>query len=159
MQLTKEQRTFIVEKYFQAKSFQQVIQSFQEHFTERQFPTKMTVWRNVTRYRTEGTSLDFNKGRSGRKITGRSEKNVRIVQGVVTENPRIFARKSGLDVSKSTFNRLITLDLKWHPYNMHVRNKLLDDDLPRQLNFAQWFCKQMFGLWTTLWLAMRPLFI
>ncbi|KAF2367726.1 Protein of unknown function DUF4817 [Trinorchestia longiramus] len=45
MQLTKEQRTFIVEKYFQAKIFQQVIQSFQEHFPERQSPTKIIIWK------------------------------------------------------------------------------------------------------------------
>ncbi|KAF2360075.1 Protein of unknown function DUF4817 [Trinorchestia longiramus] len=122
IQLKKEQRTFIVEKYFAAKSFQQVIQSFQEHFPERQSPTKMTIWRNGTRYRTEGTSLNLNKGRSGRKRTGRSEENVRIVQGALTENPQISARKSGLDVTKSTFNRIITLDSKLHPYKMHVRN-------------------------------------
>ncbi|KAF2363883.1 Protein of unknown function DUF4817 [Trinorchestia longiramus] len=121
MQLTKEQRTFIVEKYFQAKIFQQVIQSFQEHFPEKQSPTKMIIWRNVTRYKTEGTSLNLNKGRSGRKRMGRSEENVRIVQGALTENPQISARKSGLDVTKSTFNRIITLDLKWHPYKMHVQ--------------------------------------
>ncbi|KAF2368177.1 Protein of unknown function DUF4817 [Trinorchestia longiramus] len=142
MQLTKEQRTFIVEKYFQAKSFQQVIQSFQEHFPERQSPTKMTIWRNVTRYRTEGTSLNLNKGRSGRKKPGRSEENVRIVQVALTENPQIFARKSRLDVTKSTFNRIRTLDLKGHPYKMHVRNKLLDNDLPQRLNFAQWFLQR-----------------
>ncbi|KAF2349048.1 Protein of unknown function DUF4817 [Trinorchestia longiramus] len=121
MQLTKERRTFIVEKYFQAKSFQQVIQAFQEHFPERQSPTKMTIWRNVTRYRTKGTRLNLNKGRSGPKRTGRSEENVRIVQGALTENLQIPARKSGLDVTKSTFNRIITLYLKWHPYKMHVR--------------------------------------
>ncbi|KAF2368107.1 Protein of unknown function DUF4817 [Trinorchestia longiramus] len=121
MQLTKEQRTFIVEKYFQAKSFQQVIQSFQKHFPERQSPTKMTIWRNGTRNRTDGTSLNLNKGRSGRKRTGRSEENIRIVQGALTENPQISARKSGLDVTKSTFNRIITLDSKWHSYKMHVR--------------------------------------
>ncbi|KAF2363424.1 Protein of unknown function DUF4817 [Trinorchestia longiramus] len=121
MQLTKEQRTFIVEKYFQAKSFRQVIQSFQEHFPERQSPTKMTIWRNVTRYRPEGTSLNLNNGRSGRKRTGRSEENVRIVQGALTENPQISARKIGLDVTRSMFNRIMTLDLKWHPYKMHVR--------------------------------------
>ncbi|KAF2365588.1 Protein of unknown function DUF4817 [Trinorchestia longiramus] len=121
MQLTKEQRTFIVEKYFQAKIFQQVIQSFQEHFPERQSPTKMIIWRNVTRYKTEETSLDLNKGRSGRKRTRRSEENVRIVQGALTENPQVSARKSGLDVTKSIFNRIITLNLKWHPYKMHVR--------------------------------------
>ncbi|KAF2346850.1 Protein of unknown function DUF4817 [Trinorchestia longiramus] len=142
MQLTKEQRTFIIEKYFQAKSFQQVIQSFQKHFPERQSPTKMTIWRNVTRYRTEGTSLNLNKGRSGRKRTGQSEENVRIVQGALAGNQQISARKSGLDVTKSTFNRIITLDLKWHSYKMHVRNKLLDNDLPRQLNFAQWFLQR-----------------
>ncbi|KAF2348566.1 Protein of unknown function DUF4817 [Trinorchestia longiramus] len=137
MQLTKEQRTFVVEKYFQAKSFQQVMQSFQEHFPERQSPTKMTIWRNVTRYRTKGTSLNLNKSRSGLKKTGRSEENVRIVQGALTENPQICARKSGLDVTKSTFKRIITLDLKWHPYKMHGGNKLVDNDLPRWLNFAQ----------------------
>ncbi|KAF2345926.1 Protein of unknown function DUF4817 [Trinorchestia longiramus] len=142
MQLTKEQRTFIVKKYFQTKSFQQVIQSFQEHFPERQSSTKMTIWRNVTRYRTEGTSLNLNKGRSGRKRTGRSEENVRIVQGALTENPPISARISGLDVTKSTFNRIITLDLKWYLYKMHVRNKLLDNDLPWLLNFAQWFLQR-----------------
>ncbi|KAF2344754.1 Protein of unknown function DUF4817 [Trinorchestia longiramus] len=139
MQLTKEQRTFIIEKYFQTKSFQHVIQSFQEHFPERQSQTKMTIWRNVTRYRTKGTRLNLNKGRSGLKRTGRSKKNVRIVQGALTENPQISARKSELNVTKSTFNRIITLNLKWHPYKMHVRNKLLDNDLPRRLNFAQWF--------------------
>ncbi|KAF2351589.1 Protein of unknown function DUF4817 [Trinorchestia longiramus] len=122
MQLTKEQRTLIVEKYFQAKRFQQVIQSFQEHFPERQSPTKMTIWR------TNG------------KMT--NEENVPIVQGALTENPQISARKSGLDVTKSSFNRIIILDLKWHPYKMHVRNKLLDNDLPRRLNFAQWFLLQ-----------------
>ncbi|KAF2348469.1 Protein of unknown function DUF4817 [Trinorchestia longiramus] len=123
MQLTKEQRTFIVEKYFQAKSFQLVILSFQKHFPKRQSPTKMTIWRNVTRYRTEGTSLNLNKGRTGRKRTGRSEENVRIVQGALTENLQISARKSGLDVTKSTFNRIITSDVKWHPYKMHVRKQ------------------------------------
>ncbi|KAF2355747.1 Protein of unknown function DUF4817 [Trinorchestia longiramus] len=142
MQLTKEQRIFIVEKYFHEKSSQQVIQSFQEHFPERQSPTKMTIWRNFTRYRTEGTSLNLNKGRSGRKRTGRSEEYVRIVQGELAENPQISARKSGSDVTKSTFNRIITLDLEWHPYKMHVRNKLLDNDLLRRLNFAQWFLQR-----------------
>ncbi|KAF2349710.1 hypothetical protein FHG87_019534 [Trinorchestia longiramus] len=73
---------------------------------------------------------------------GRSEENVRIVQGALTENPQISARKSGLDVTKSTFNRIITLYLKWHPQKMHVRNKLLDNDLPRRLNVVQCFLQR-----------------
>ncbi|KAF2351997.1 hypothetical protein FHG87_017249 [Trinorchestia longiramus] len=120
MQLTKEQRTFIVEKYFKQKVSNRSFNHFKSIFL-RQSSTKMTIWRNVTRYRTEETSQNLNKGRSGRKRTGRSEKNVRIVQGTLTENPQISARKIGLDVTKSVFNRIITLDLKWHPYKMHVR--------------------------------------
>ncbi|KAF2345914.1 hypothetical protein FHG87_023330, partial [Trinorchestia longiramus] len=68
--------------------------------------------------------------------------NVRIIQGALTENLQISARKSELDVTKSTFNRIIILDLKWPPYKIHLRNKLLDNDLPRWLNFAQWFLQR-----------------
>ena len=47
MQLTKEQRAFIVEKYFQTRSLNQVIQLFQNRFPERDSPTKMTIWTSV----------------------------------------------------------------------------------------------------------------
>ena len=38
MQLTKEQRAFIVEEHFRTHSFQQVYYSFAERFPERLFP-------------------------------------------------------------------------------------------------------------------------
>ena len=44
--------------------------------------------------------------------------------------------------SKSTFKRITKFDLKWRPYMMHVRNKLLDTDLPRRLNLARWFLQK-----------------
>ena len=44
--------------------------------------------------------------------------------------------------SKSTFNRITKFDLKWRPYMMHVRNKLLVTDLPRRLNLARWFLQK-----------------
>ena len=77
MQLTKEQRVFTVEKYFETRSLDQVVQCFEDRFPERDYPTKMTIWRNVSKYKTEGTSLNPNKGRSGRRRTGRSDENVR----------------------------------------------------------------------------------
>jgi hypothetical protein len=85
----------------------------------------MTIWRNVSKYKTEGTSLNLNKGRSGRRRTGRSDENVRRVQEILTENPQISARKNGLNISKSTFNRIIKFDLKWYPSQlrcMFVKN-------------------------------------
>ena len=38
-------------------------------------------------------------------------------------DPGISAIKNGLDISKSTFNRIIKFDLKWNPYKMHVRKE------------------------------------
>jgi len=32
--------------------------------------------------------------------------------------------------------------MKWHPFKIHVRQELLPTDLPRRLNFAQWFVNQ-----------------
>ena len=73
----------------------------------------MTIWRNVKKYKTEESSLNLNKDRRGRK---RTEKRI--------EDPRISARRIGLDISKSTFNRITKRDSKWHPFKMHVRKEI-----------------------------------
>ncbi|KAF2365939.1 Protein of unknown function DUF4817 [Trinorchestia longiramus] len=150
MQLTKEQRIFIVVNLSDRNSFQHVQELFQERFPERNSPSKVTIWKNVRKYKTEGTSLNLNKGRSSRKSTERAPKNVEIVHQALLVNPDISSRKNGLGKSKSIFNRIVKLELKWHPYKMHVRHKLLDTDLPRRLNFAQWFLKKMIDLLNTL---------
>ncbi|KAF2349295.1 Protein of unknown function DUF4817 [Trinorchestia longiramus] len=150
MQLTKEQRIFIVVNFLDSNSIQHVQELFQELFPERNSPSKVTIWKNVRKYKTEGTSLNLNKGRSGRKSTERAPENVKIVHQALLANPNISSRKNELGKSKSTFNRIVKLELKWHPYKMHMRHKLLDTDLPRRLNFAQCFCKKMIDSLKTL---------
>ncbi|KAF2355758.1 Protein of unknown function DUF4817 [Trinorchestia longiramus] len=143
MQLTKEQRIFIDVNFFDSNSFQHVQELFQERFPESFSPSKVTIWKDVRKYKTEGTSRNLNKDRSGRKSTERATENVEIVHQALLANPDISSRKNGLGKSKSTFNRIVKLELKWHPYKMHVRHKLLDTDLPRRLNFAQWFLQKI----------------
>ncbi|KAF2366538.1 Protein of unknown function DUF4817 [Trinorchestia longiramus] len=150
MQLTKEQRIFIVVNFLDSNSIQHVQELFQECFPERNSPSKVTIWKNVRKYKTEGTSLNLNKGRSGRKSTERVPKNVEIVRQALLANPSISSRKNGLGKSKCIFNRIVKLELKWHPYKTHVRRKLLDTDLPRRLNFAQWFLQKMIDSLKTL---------
>ena len=65
---------------------------------------------------TKGSYLNPNKDRLGRRRTERTQENI-------IENPRISARKNGLNISKSTFNRITKRDLEWHPYKMHVRKE------------------------------------
>ncbi|KAF2363500.1 Protein of unknown function DUF4817 [Trinorchestia longiramus] len=65
MQLKKEQRIFIVVNFLDSNSIQHVRELFQERIPERNSPSKVIIWKNVRKYKAEGTSLNLNKGRSG----------------------------------------------------------------------------------------------
>ncbi|KAF2361010.1 Protein of unknown function DUF4817 [Trinorchestia longiramus] len=99
MQLTKEQRIFIVVNFLDSNSIQHVQELFQERFPERNSPSKVTIWKNVREYKTEGTSLNLSKGRSGRKSTERAPENVEIVHQTLLANPDISSRKNGLGIN------------------------------------------------------------
>ena len=40
----------------------------------------MTIWKNVKKYKTEGSSLNLNKDRSGRRRTERLKENINLLQ-------------------------------------------------------------------------------
>ena len=61
VQLTPEQRVLVVKTYFQTEKYTEVRRLFRERYTERPL-NKTTIWKNVN-----ATSLNKNKGRSGRK--------------------------------------------------------------------------------------------
>ena len=69
-------------------------------------------------------SLNLNKDRSGRRRTEYTQENINLHQEKLIDDPNISARKNGFDISKNTFNRITKLDLKWHPYKMHVRKEI-----------------------------------
>ena len=77
------------------------------------------------KYKTKGSSLNLNKDRSDRSRTELTQEIIDLLQEKFIEDPRISARRIGLDISKSTFNRIPKHDLKWHPYKMHVRQELM----------------------------------
>ena len=63
----------------------------------------MTIWETVKKYKTEGSRLNLNKDRSGRRTEGTQE-NIHFLQEKLIEDPRISARKNGLTISMITFN-------------------------------------------------------
>ncbi|KAF2358962.1 Protein of unknown function DUF4817 [Trinorchestia longiramus] len=71
MQLTKEQRIFIVGNFLDSNSIQHVQELFQERFPERNSPSKVTIWKNVRKYKTEGTSLNLNKDEAAFHLNGK----------------------------------------------------------------------------------------
>ena len=64
MQLTSEQTIFVVTNYLRTRSFNEVQQLFVQRSRDRVSSTKMTIWRNVEKRKTEGPGLSLNKDRS-----------------------------------------------------------------------------------------------
>lgn len=139
VQLTTCQRTFIVKTFYETQSLQITREAFGERFPDRQPPALKTIWANVRKFSRHGTTLNRNKGNSGRPRTGRSEANIEAVRQRLEDHPaETSARRNGLGLPHATFNRITRLDLKMHPYRMHVRHQLLPQDYARRLQFAQW---------------------
>ena len=80
MQLTVEQRTFVVKKFHEFKSYVAVIEAFRQQFPGRNPPSKSTIQRNVRKYDDNGTSHNLNKDRSGRRKTVRTQQNIQQVR-------------------------------------------------------------------------------
>ena len=141
VQLSSEQRVFLVETFFRTNSFKQVREQFLLRFPDRNAPSKSTIQRNVEKYRTYGTSLNMNKGNSGPPTRVRTPETIDVVRQLLQDNPRTSARQNGL-VSKSTFNRITKRDLRFHPYQMKIRHELMENDFQRRLVFCEWFSQR-----------------
>ncbi len=139
VQLTTEQRTFVVTTFHQTGSLQLTCDAFRERFPEWEPPAAKTIWANVRKYQEHGTSLNRNKGNSGRRRTGRSKMNIAAVRQQVLEHPRdTSARRNGKGLPSATFNRITRLDLHQHPYRIHIRHQLMPGDFARRLVLARW---------------------
>ena len=78
------------------RSCKEVQQLFEQRFRDRVKPTKMTIWKNVKKYKTEGSSLNLGKSRSGRRRTECTRENINLLQERLIEDIR--ARNNGLDI-------------------------------------------------------------
>ena len=135
-QFTPEQRTFMVLAYHQSGSPSQTRQAFVERFANRRPPDKRTIVRNFQKYQRYATSHNRNKGKSGRPKVARSQQNVDAVRAELTASTR---RNNLSHLTKSSFNRIVKFDLKFHPLRMIIRHQLFHGDLQRRINFCNRF--------------------
>lgn len=139
MQLTKQQRIFIVTQYIHNKSLQQIRQAFELQFPECAPPTNHTILKTFRKFQDKGTILNLNKGNSGRLKTGRTPENINRIHDMLVEDPRVSTRRNETGLSRCTVNRIIRKDLNWFPYRIEEHQQLLETDYPRRVTFAQWF--------------------
>ena len=143
VQLTTAQRSFLVKKYHETRSYLQTQEAFHLMFPDRDPPTKKTIWLNVRKYEAEGTSHNLNKGRSGRRKSARTEENIEAVRQQLEHHPhQTSARRNGVGLTQASFNRITRLDLNLHPYRLHVRHELMPADLNRRRDFSQWILQR-----------------
>ena len=102
MQLTVEQRFFVVSTYLETKSYNAVREAFVQIFPGRNAPCKKTVYKNIQKYKENGTSLNLNKSRSGRRRSVRTAENIGLVRNALIENPKISTRRNSVPVSRRT---------------------------------------------------------
>ena len=141
VQLTTEQRTFIVKKYYETRSYVDVQNAFRQAFPNRNPPAKSTIQHNIRKYETDGTSLNVNKGRSGRRRTVRTAENIEMARQALNENQgrQISCRRNTLRINKSSFHLMMKNDIMWYPYKINVVHKLEAGDYERRIRFCRWF--------------------
>ena len=85
-----------------------------------------------------------NKSKKGKFRPAKSRKK----WGSCWRKTRMWVLVRTCAVTRSTFNRITRLQLRWHPYRMHVRHEILDTDWPRRLRFCNWFTTVSDWAWT-----------
>ena len=99
-QISIEEWVFVIESFFERKSYIAVQAAFRQRFNQAP-PCKKTIQQNVTKYRSHGTTLNRNKEDSGRRRTALSEENIDLVRNMLENNPnltRICIEKYGRHV-------------------------------------------------------------
>ena len=138
MQLDPQQRAFLITEYACLGSLEAVRNSFAVQYPNANVPARSTILRNCKKYEERGTSLNLNKGRSGRRRTVRTAGNIQAVRDLLVQNSS--ARRNELGMNCTSFNRITRLDLQWHPYKMNVRHQLLPRDHNRRAVFNCYCC-------------------
>ena len=91
VQLTVEQRTFLVKKVFETGSLEVTRHRFAERFPVRRPSTLKAIRANVRKFSAHGTTLNRNNGNSGRHRTGTSDANIKAVRVRLAEHPFAFS--------------------------------------------------------------------
>ena len=121
--LTKDQRVWICLEYGRVNNACEVLRRWAERWGDVPAPTKRTVMQTYGKFVHEGTCLNVNKGRSGRRRTARTAANIEMVRQSLMENGLRSGRRNGFGLSRTTFEII-------------RRHKLREGDPVQRLDFC-----------------------
>ena len=114
--LTIEQRVWVCIEYARVANVQEVLRRWPNYWCNIPTPSKETVIKTYRKFVGEGTCHNLNKLRSGRRRTARTGENIELVRRSLLQNGKRSSRRNGLGLSRRTFQRIVKLDIKFHPY-------------------------------------------
>lgn len=137
--LTKDQRVWVCLEFARVNNATEVKRRWPNHWPGIQPPSDMTIKATYNKLVREGTCLNVNKGRSGRRRTARTQHNINLVRQSLLQNGRRSSRRNGVGLDRNTFLRIVHNDIKFHPYVLIKRKKLKPEDPARRLQFCNRF--------------------
>ncbi|CAG4965031.1 unnamed protein product [Colias eurytheme] len=149
-QWTGAHRAFAVEAYFASnKSCTVARRKFCSQYKIRRLseaPSESLIRTWIQKFRATGSTA--NEPRPGPSRTSRTAQNIERVASSVQENPRQSVRKraSSLRLPKTTLHRILSLDIKLHPFKIQLVQALK----PNDYRVRKEFCENMLSRFRTV---------
>ena len=142
--LSKDQKSKLVQFYWQTNSIILTQRKFRAHFQTRDAPDRKTILRLCEQFLREGSINNLNKGRSGRKAVARTPETIAKVKAAINDDPSKSLRKLAQEVngSYSSVWRIVKKDLGLTPYKVTIHHQLSEGDQAQRASFARWFSQK-----------------
>jgi len=132
-------RVWVCLEFARVNNAIEVKRHWPNHWPGIQPPSDRTITATFNKFVREGTCLNLNKNRSGRRRTARTQGNINNVQQSLQQNGRRSSTRNGLGLTRSSFLRIVHNDIKLYSYVLIRRKKLKPEDPARRLQFCNRF--------------------
>ena len=138
--LSLKHRIFIVKAFFKGSESVPVTQdAFKRQFKVGSPPSYQTIVDTIKRFEETGSVQDRPKAIRAKRV--RSEGTIEQVKTIIEESPTKSVRKvaSQAALKPSTVQQILRIDLQMHPYKATLVHGLHEHDLPKRVQFCDWF--------------------
>ena len=125
-----EERTLIVQWYFESHGSNSETQQCYRHFNTRDAPSVKAIKGIISRFQRQGAVCDL--PRSGRPRTARNDENREELERSLEENPSVSTRRSQqMGISRSSLQRMLH-EMNMFPYKIQLVQQLQPQDYEKR---------------------------
>ena len=134
--LSKDQRVWICLVYDRVNNACKALRQLTEWWGNLPASSKLTIMKTYCKFMHGGNCQNLNKGRSSRRRTARTVENIELVRQSLMQNGQRSGRRNGLALSRTMFQRIVKIDIKFNPYVIILRQKLREGDSAQRMAFC-----------------------